>query len=311
MNYFQADSATAVPNFICIGSQRCGTSWLYKNLSRHQDIFLPPSKELHFFDALNIERKGKEDYLVYRQKYRKMNRRFVLQNVYNIIFQKQNRHLSFDADFWWKYYTKSGGTLEWYTGLFQAAAAAGKVTGEITPAYSIMPDDVIQQMRRLSPALKLIYVLRNPIDRSFSQAIRYFVKKHGRDFATVPQQEVIEFLQSDCCCDRSDYLQNLRRYRNYFSEQELLVCFFDEIKLNPKEFLNRVCNFLEISPLEPEQVNQTAVGKLSNQRANPEIRQVLAEMYSDSIAQLSQEFGSYATVWHQELAMATQAMSAK
>lgn len=38
-----------LPNFICIGAYRAGTTWLYSVLSRHPQIFLPPEKELLFF----------------------------------------------------------------------------------------------------------------------------------------------------------------------------------------------------------------------------------------------------------------------
>jgi hypothetical protein len=39
------------PNFIVIGAQKSGTTWLYRNLRQHPDIFMPPEqhKELFFF----------------------------------------------------------------------------------------------------------------------------------------------------------------------------------------------------------------------------------------------------------------------
>jgi len=38
------------PNFLCIGAQKAGTTLLFDILRRHPDIYLPDSKELHFFD---------------------------------------------------------------------------------------------------------------------------------------------------------------------------------------------------------------------------------------------------------------------
>ena len=37
-------------DFILAGDQRCGTTWLYSQLNQHEDVFLPDTKELHFFD---------------------------------------------------------------------------------------------------------------------------------------------------------------------------------------------------------------------------------------------------------------------
>lgn len=39
-----------LPNFLIIGAPRSGTTWMEKNLRQHPDVFLPKTKELHFFD---------------------------------------------------------------------------------------------------------------------------------------------------------------------------------------------------------------------------------------------------------------------
>lgn len=52
-----------LPNFLCIGAPRAGTTWLAKNLMEHPDIYIPRKKELHFFDS-NYD-KGIEFYTSY------------------------------------------------------------------------------------------------------------------------------------------------------------------------------------------------------------------------------------------------------
>ena len=49
-----------LPDFICIGVQRAGTTWLYECLKEHPEVFVPETKELHFFND-NYE-KGIEFY---------------------------------------------------------------------------------------------------------------------------------------------------------------------------------------------------------------------------------------------------------
>jgi hypothetical protein len=39
-----------LPDFIGMGAHRAGTTWLWRNLRAHPDIWTPPSKELHLFD---------------------------------------------------------------------------------------------------------------------------------------------------------------------------------------------------------------------------------------------------------------------
>ena len=38
------------PDFLGIGAQKAGTTWLHENLRRHPELFLPEEKELHYFD---------------------------------------------------------------------------------------------------------------------------------------------------------------------------------------------------------------------------------------------------------------------
>ncbi|HLW74171.1 MAG TPA: sulfotransferase [Gammaproteobacteria bacterium] len=38
-----------LPNFVCIGAQKTGTTWLYRQLIQHPHVFLPATKELNFF----------------------------------------------------------------------------------------------------------------------------------------------------------------------------------------------------------------------------------------------------------------------
>ena len=38
------------PNFLILGAQKAGTTWLAKTLAQHPDIFIPRIKEIHYFD---------------------------------------------------------------------------------------------------------------------------------------------------------------------------------------------------------------------------------------------------------------------
>lgn len=49
------------PTFVHIGGQRCGTTWMYRCLSEHPEVFTSDPKELHYFDDGNFE-KGEQWY---------------------------------------------------------------------------------------------------------------------------------------------------------------------------------------------------------------------------------------------------------
>lgn len=39
-----------LPNFLVIGAEKAGTTWLHAQLKKHPEIFLPATKEVHFFN---------------------------------------------------------------------------------------------------------------------------------------------------------------------------------------------------------------------------------------------------------------------
>lgn len=50
------------PNFLIIGAEKAGTTWLYDRLRRHPDIFMPGVKEIHYFNELNSNHQPRRNY---------------------------------------------------------------------------------------------------------------------------------------------------------------------------------------------------------------------------------------------------------
>ena len=51
-----------LPNFMCIGAAKSGTTSLYDILSQHSEVFTPSFKEPHFFDIPSVYQNGVEWY---------------------------------------------------------------------------------------------------------------------------------------------------------------------------------------------------------------------------------------------------------
>lgn len=55
-----------LPNFLILGAQKCGTTWMYEVLREHPQVFLPEQRELEFFSYTNkISRIGLNGYSEY------------------------------------------------------------------------------------------------------------------------------------------------------------------------------------------------------------------------------------------------------
>lgn len=51
-----------LPNFLIIGAEKAATTWLYDQLRRHPDIFMPRVKEIHFFNRRNSRLQLRRNY---------------------------------------------------------------------------------------------------------------------------------------------------------------------------------------------------------------------------------------------------------
>ena len=54
-----------LPDFLIIGAQKCGTTWLWNEIRQHPNIFMPEGKELHYFSndgSTNFQDDGSLDW---------------------------------------------------------------------------------------------------------------------------------------------------------------------------------------------------------------------------------------------------------
>ena len=79
---------------------------------------------------------------------------------------------------WWSKYAFGYYNENWYSRLFSQSASY-KVCGEITPSYSILDNDDVARIKALNADMKLIFMIRNPIERAWS-AIRFNVYRGSK-----------------------------------------------------------------------------------------------------------------------------------
>ena len=66
--------------------------------------------------------------------------------------------------------------LAWYGQLF--APKGSSMTGDITPGYSTLQDELVSDIARAFPNLRIVFLIRDPVERFWSQlAMRI---RHGR-----------------------------------------------------------------------------------------------------------------------------------
>lgn len=104
------------------------------------------------------------------------------------------------------------------------------------------PFDVAGRMKALGPATRIIYLLRDPVRRTWSSYwhhVRAGTEKNSFRTAVVPDSVYVRM---------SRYADHLRYFYSHFSTDQILVLDFSELSQNPRTTLEKVCNFLDISP---------------------------------------------------------------
>lgn len=284
------------PHFIGIGAQHAGTSWMHECLKKHPQLWLPPEKELHYFDRSPSY--PSPSHLYPDQPFL----RFLGNEAGNQLFRLRVKSVARD-NFnnreilsWYLKYFLLPANDQWYKSLFDRAQ--GKTSGEITPSYALLELEDVQAIGRLLPDLKVIFILRNPVDRTWSQ-YRHRVRLAQVD-PNISLEEFKEWNNIPSVALRSDYLRTLSIWSQVFNEKQIYVGFYDQISSEPQKFLSGILDFLGVAS---DEATVNSILKTDKVNAGPgidipgEFREHLEQRYRNDIIQLIQKFGNQISHW--------------
>jgi hypothetical protein len=274
------------PGFLGIGAQKAATTWLDRCLRRHPSLWLPPIKELHYFDD-----PGARPVLGRGWAGRRLRRELVPRLRSDARFLDRNG-LRWDARYFF-----GRRDDEWYLSLFPGDRAS--LAGEITPDYSILDPAAVARVHRLLPEVKLIFLMRDPIDRSWSQ-IRMDVARRGRRAGEVPSDELIGLARSDRIAQRSDYGRTLRTWGTHYADERFFIAFLEDIRSRPEEVLADLFGFLGVGPTA--EVGVALARRRVHARAGedpipPVLEVELARLHLDGLRALEARFGGHPRTW--------------
>jgi hypothetical protein len=213
-----------MPNFLVIGSAKCGTDALCNYLSQHPSIYMSSNKEPNFFVA-----EGAGD-IPYRG--------------------PGDRKALTDWDMWIS-------TADAYQALF-ANVTTERAIGEGTTWY--LYDELAPgRIRRHIPDARLIAVLRNPVDRAYSAYTMLLRdgREPARDFATAlaAEDERVRANWEPMWHYRrmGFYSSQLKRYYDTFDKAQIHVVLYDDFNARPREVVGDLFRFLEVDDtFEPD-----------------------------------------------------------
>ena len=175
--------------------------------------------------------------------------------------------------------------IQWYRSHFPILFSKSNkhknsfITGEYTSTYMYHPD-VPKRIFNLLPKIKLIVILRNPIDKAYStyqQQFRFgeyttsFEDTINAEFRRIDLNKDFPELNSNNYDFENFVAQNIIRHGVYadyletwlkiFDRKQILILNSDDLKKSTKETLRRVFNFLNVSNYDIKDTSQVNVGK--------------------------------------------------
>nr|AIF11053.1 putative deacetylase sulfotransferase [uncultured marine thaumarchaeote KM3_48_E01] len=160
--------------------------------------------------------------------------------------------------------------VDWYKSFFPRNSQLQKlkvkkgfaITGEDTPFY-FWNKLAVERIFQLIPNCRLITILRNPVDRAYSNyqlSIRRGSEKFSFEKAIDIEKEVLDnegiytdnqidlnkFSQPRSNLVKGWYYEQLKLWLDRFPEEQILVISTEELETNPQKTMKRVFQFLKL-----------------------------------------------------------------
>ena len=180
---------------------------------------------------------------------------------------------------------RNGRSVEWYLQLFSNDTY---INGDITPAYGVIPVEVIQEIYDLMPHLRLIYLIRNPIERAWSSA-KMALSRAEMLHEEASDQWFIDHFNSKGSLARGDYETCIRQWRSVFSSSQLLIMRYETINYDSVLAANKVLNHLGLDSFfekSDDQILREKVFEGDGVAIRPSLIPVLQDIYRNRIDSL-------------------------
>ena len=219
------------PTFFIAAAPRSGTTSLYSYLGQHPDIAMSAQKEPAYFHYRRLQPNFGELAEIYGSDRKSESLRRHKRSISQAVVDP-------DA----------------YSSLWDHHPDA-VARGDATPTY-MYHLDALNLIQEEIPQAKLVLLLRNPIDRAYSQYLQYL--RHGietiYDFEAALDQEPIEV--NDYWWGERRYLR-LGKYAEHvencirlFGQDNLLILMTEELESHPTTTVGKAVGFLGLTPFD-------------------------------------------------------------
>lgn len=171
--------------------------------------------------------------------------------------------------------------LDWYLEQFYADVGNERAIGEITPNYMYDKNAPERICNHLGKAVKLIFILRNPADRAYSQYLMHKSKRSEKNSYAESVRIGVELLRTGKdyplntnhpfhYLNRGFYDAQINMLLKFFKKENMLFFLFESDFIdNRRGMIEKICDFLDVDKLELDlDVKANASAVLRSEKAD-------------------------------------------
>ncbi len=150
----------------------------------------------------------------------------------------------------------------WYEQQFAGAERAIAV-GEASPRYTMHPvyAGVARRIAEILPAVRLIYLLRHPIERIRSHYLDRVI--YGAEKAPISEA----LLKNPIYVSASRYASQIERYLDYFPRDQLLLVAAEHLRDARAQTVRKILEFVKVDPNWEDSVLEREFHRTAERRA--------------------------------------------
>ncbi len=165
--------------------------------------------------------------------------------LYNCLYEHPEVFIQDKIDYFYREDRFKKG-VTWYNEFF--ISKDQKISGDLSPVYlfnqtNTQQKSTAQRIYDYKPDIKLIVILRNPIERAYSHYLQDIKTGHLR--AETLFNKALE--KNPNILDWGMYRKHLQPFMQLFNKEQLLVLLFEDITQKPNQLLREVYEFLGVN----------------------------------------------------------------
>lgn len=178
------------------------------------------------------------------------------------------------------------------------APKEGLLSGDITPRYSGLSEEMIALVMDHFPQLKIVFIARDPVERAWS-ALCLGVKSGGLSPFDISDRNVVtrHLLHPDIVLTSFPSM-TVARWRRHVPAEQMQVYFFDDLQSHPAVLRAEIIEFLGG---DPAKARGDATAKINEDRSklrlSAEMRSHIAQFFAHELKTCARELGGAALKW--------------